>query len=58
MDFQNSKYATTYSLQNICEALYACNHTNISLTLYQVSDFEHSIQQRLKGMVCSPSTLR
>ncbi|KAG8934196.1 hypothetical protein FRC01_004529 [Tulasnella sp. 417] len=47
---ENSKYATTYSLQDFCDALVACNHTNIALTLYQVTDFEHSLKQRLSGI--------
>ncbi|KAG9049249.1 hypothetical protein FS837_010785 [Tulasnella sp. UAMH 9824] len=47
---ENSKYATTYSLKDFCDALVACNHTNIALTLYQVTDFEHSLKQRLNGI--------
>lgn len=47
---ENSKYATTYTLQDFCDALVACNHTNIALTLYQVTDFEHSLKQRLSGI--------
>ncbi|KAG8958896.1 hypothetical protein FRC00_002169 [Tulasnella sp. 408] len=48
---ENSKYATIYSLKDFCDALVACNHTNIALTLYQVTDFEHSLKQRLNGIV-------
>ncbi|KAG8947305.1 hypothetical protein FRC04_010881 [Tulasnella sp. 424] len=48
---ENSKYAATYSLQDICDALVACNHANITLTLYQVTDFEYSLKRRLGGIL-------
>ncbi|KAG8991694.1 hypothetical protein FRB90_001252 [Tulasnella sp. 427] len=48
---ENSKYAATYTLQNFCDALVACNHANIALTLYQVTDFEYCLKQRLEGIL-------
>ncbi|KAG8901822.1 hypothetical protein FRB99_005083 [Tulasnella sp. 403] len=48
---ETSKYADSYTLKDICDALIACNQPTIELTLYQITDFAQSLQQRLRGIV-------
>ncbi|KAG9036466.1 hypothetical protein FRB95_008764 [Tulasnella sp. JGI-2019a] len=46
---QNCKYAMAYTLEDLSKALLACNHTSIEFNIFQITDFEQSLSERLKG---------